>query len=111
MLSFLKKKKSKKQSDESGKKENSKQKLEDQLAGVPGAPDTKDMNFMEKMAAKRLMKMSPEEQRKTLQKAMTPKNIAKHKDEIIQSLKHMKENNMISDDQYRLMKRKFGIKE
>lgn len=97
-------------SDEGGKKDDSKKSLEDQLAGMPGAPDTKDMNFMEKMAAKRLMKMSPEEQRKALQKAMTPKNIEKHKDEIIASLKHMKDNKMISDDQYRLMKRKFGIK-
>ena len=111
MLPFLKKNKSGKASDESGKEDDSKQSLEDQLAAVPGAPDMKDMNFMEKMAAKRLMKMSPEEQRKALQKAMTPKNIEKHKDEIIQSLQHMKENNMISDDQYRLMKRKFGIKE
>lgn len=82
----------------------------EKLSAVPGAPKLEDMNFMERMAAKRLMKMSPEEQREALKKAMTPKNVEKHKDEIIASLEHMRKNRMISDDQYRLMKRKFGIK-
>ncbi len=108
MLPFLKKKKGK--ISEGTKADEPKKSLEDRLAGMPGAPDLENMNFMEKMAAKRLMKMSPEEQRKALKKAMTPKNIEKHKDEIVASLEHMRKSKMISDDQYRLMKRKFGIK-
>lgn len=105
MLPFFGKKDKKEE-----KKPEDKRELSEQLADIPGAPKLEDMNFMEKMAAKRLMKMSPEEQREALKKAMTPKNIEKHKDEIIQSLEHMRKSKMISDDQYRLMKRKFGIK-
>jgi len=108
MLPFFRKKDGK--ANEDTKAAEPKQGLEDRLAGMPGAPDLENMNFMEKMAMKRLMKMSPEEQREALRKAMTPKNIEKHKDEIIASLEQMRKSRMISDDQYRLMKRKFGIK-
>lgn len=108
MLPFFGKKDGKDKKEE--KKPDEKPDLSEQLAGMPGAPKLEDMNFMEKMAAKRLMKMSPEEQRETLRKAMTPKNVEKHKDEIVASLEHMRKNKMISDDQYRLMKRKFGIR-
>ena len=84
--------------------------VEEKLAAVPGAPKLEDMGMMERFAMKRFMKMNPEEQKKMVEKAMTPKNIAKHKDEIIASIEELKKNRMISDDQYRLMKRKFGIK-
>ncbi len=84
--------------------------IDEKLAAMPGAPKLEDMGMMERFAMKRFMKMSPEEQKKMVDKAMTPKNIEKHKDEIAASLEEMKKNRMISDDQYRLMKRKFGIK-
>jgi len=77
---------------------------------IPGMPDTKDMNMLQRFAMKRLMKMSPEEREKTLRKAMTPKNIEKHKDEILASLEMMRKSGQISDDQYRLAKAKFGLK-
>ncbi|MEI9966786.1 MAG: hypothetical protein WDN67_04095 [Candidatus Moraniibacteriota bacterium] len=79
------------------------------LAAMPGMPDTKDMGVLQKFAMKRLAKMSPEERQKTMQKAMTPKNIAKHKDEIISSLEAMRKSGQISDDQYRLAKKRFGL--
>lgn len=88
----------------------SKPSVESELASLPGAPKLEDMGMMERFAMKRFMKMSPEEQKKMVEKAMTPKNIEKHKDEIVASLEEMKKSRMISDDQYRLMKRKFGIK-
>ncbi len=84
--------------------------LEEKMAAMPGAPKLEDMGMMERFAMKRFMKMSPEDQKKMIEKSMTPKNIEKHKDEIVASLEEMKKNRMISDDQYRLMKRKFGIK-
>ena len=84
--------------------------VEEKLAAMPGVPKLEDMGMMERFAMKRFMKMSPEEQKKMVEKAMTPKNIEKHKDEIIKSIEEMKKNRMISDDQYRLMKRKFGLK-
>ncbi len=84
--------------------------VEEKLAAIPGAPKLEDMKWHERFAMKRFMNMSPEDQKKAIAKAMTPENIAKHKDEFAASLEEMKKARMISDDQYRLMKRKFGLK-
>lgn len=84
--------------------------LEEKLAAIPGAPKLEDMKWHERLAMKKFLNMSPEEQKKAVEKAMTPKNVAKHKDEILASLEEAKKAGMMSDDQYRLAKRKFGIK-
>lgn len=78
-------------------------------AGMPGMPDMSNMNMLQRMAMKRFMAMSPQEQQKMVQKMMTPKNIAKHKDEILQQLEEARKSGMVSDDQYRLAKRKLGL--
>lgn len=80
------------------------------LPNIPGMPETKDMNMLQRFAMKRLMNMSPAEREKTLRKAMTPKNIEKHKDEIKASLEAMRKAGQMSDDQYRLAKARFGLK-
>jgi len=92
------------------KKKDDGKSFEEQLAAFPGAPKLEDMNVAERFAMKRFLKMSPEEQKKTIEKTMTPKNIEKNKAQIIASIEEMRKNKMISDDQYRLMKRKYGIK-
>lgn len=76
---------------------------------MPGAPDPKDLNMMQKFALKRLEKMSPAERQKMMQKAMNPKNIQKHKGEILATLDAMKASGQMSDDQYRLAKKRFGL--
>ncbi|TXH06634.1 MAG: hypothetical protein E6Q06_05270 [Candidatus Moraniibacteriota bacterium] len=81
-------------------------KLEAEFNALPGA---KDMNMFQRFAMKRVLKMSPEERQKVLQKAMTPKNIEKHKPEILAQLDAMKKAGQMSDDQYRLAKRKLGL--
>jgi hypothetical protein len=83
--------------------------FEEKLADMPGAPDPKDMGMFQKFAMKQLLKMSPAEREKVLKKAMTPKNIAKHKDEILVQLEQARKSGMMSDDQYRLARRKMGI--
>lgn len=93
----------------SASKENEKT-VEEKLAAMPGAPKLEDMKWHERLAMKRFMKMSPEEQKKMVEKAMTPKNIEKHKDEIATSLDAMMKAGKMSPDQYRLAKRKFGLK-
>lgn len=85
------------------------EKSADEIAGVPGMPDMKNMNMLQKMAMKRFMAMSPQEQQKMVQKMMTPKNIAKHKDEILEQLEEARKSGMVSDDQYRLAKKKMGL--
>jgi hypothetical protein len=90
------------------KKEETDAELE-KLADLPGMPDTKDMGMLQKFAMKKLAKMSPAEREKLMKKAMTPKNVAKHKDDILASLEAMRKAGQISDDQYRLAKKRFGI--
>jgi hypothetical protein len=79
------------------------------VAGIPGAPDPKDMNMLQRFAMRRLEKMSPAERQKMMQKALNPKNIQKHKGEIMQTLEAMKKAGQMSDDQYRLAKKRFGL--
>jgi hypothetical protein len=76
---------------------------------LPGMPDTKDMGMLQRFALKRLEKMSPEERQKMMKKAMTPKNVQKHKGEILATLDAMKASGQMSDDQYRLAKKRFGL--
>ncbi|QQS21388.1 MAG: hypothetical protein IPL87_02655 [Candidatus Moraniibacteriota bacterium] len=92
----------------SGKKETEKS-FEEQLASLPGAPDPKDMGMFQKFAMKQLLKMSPTEREKVLKKALTPKNIEKHKDEILAQLETARKSGMMTDDQYRLARRKMNI--
>ncbi len=83
--------------------------LEAKLKAMPGAPDMSKMNFMQKMAMKKFLKMSPEEQQKMAAKMMTPKNAEKNKGEILAGLEKMRASRQISDDQYRLAKKKLGL--
>lgn len=82
---------------------------ENALPNIPGMPDMKDLNMFQRFAMKRMMKMNPAEREKMMKKAMTPKNIEKNKVEILASLEAMRKSGQISDDQYRLTKKKMGI--
>jgi hypothetical protein len=97
---------SKKSDDKDEKKEKGDS---PKLPGGMPMPDMENMNMLQKMAMKRFMAMSPQEQQKLVQKMMTPKNIAKHKDEILKQLEEARKTGMISDDQYRLAKKKLGL--
>ena len=80
-------------------------------ANLPGmAPDEEKMGWMQRLAWKQFQKMSPEKQREVVKKAMTPENVAKHRAEIIAQMDQMKAAGMMSDDQYRMAKRRLGIK-
>lgn len=92
------------------KKSDGSEKQADDLPSIPGGPDVEKMGMLQKIAYKRFLKMSPQEREKVMRKALTPKNVEKHKDEILASLEAMRKNRQISDDQYRLAKAKFGLK-
>lgn len=94
---------------ESIQKNNAEEKGED-LPVAPGMPDPKNMGMLQRLAYKRFLSMSPAEREKVIKKTMTPKNVEKHKDEILTSLEAMRKSGQISDDQYRLAKAKFGLK-
>jgi hypothetical protein len=91
------------------KKSDGAEKQANELPSIPGGPDVEKMGMLQKIAYKRFLKMSPQEREKVMRKALTPKNVEKHKDEILASLEAMRKNRQISDDQYRLAKKKFGI--
>lgn len=76
---------------------------------MPGMPDMDKMNFVQRMAMRKFLRMSPAEQQKFAQKMMTPKNIEKHKKELLEGLDQMRAAGKISDDQYRLAKKKMHL--
>jgi hypothetical protein len=82
---------------------------DEEMPNIPGAPKMEDLNMFQRFAMKRMMKMSPAEREKMMKKSLTPKNIQKNKAEILSSLEAMRKAGQISDDQYRLTKKKLGI--
>jgi hypothetical protein len=93
-----------------GGKKDEKDKKKEELPTLPGMPDPNKLGMFQRMAYKRFLAMSPAEREKVIKKTMTPKNVAKHKDEILASLEAMRKAGQMSDDQYRLAKARFGLK-
>lgn len=71
--------------------------------------DPNQMGLIQRLAMKRLEKMSPEEKNKLAQKMMAPENIEKNKDKINEVLSQMKLSGQINDDQIEEAKRKLGL--
>jgi hypothetical protein len=67
------------------------------------------MGFIQRIAMKKMQSMSPEQQMKIAQKMMTPENISKNKDKIIEMMEQMKASGQISSEQAELVKRQFGL--
>lgn len=91
------------------KKNKNDEEKETDFSNLPGVSDPKDLNMFQRFAMRRLAKMSPAEREKVMRKAMTPKNVQKHKGEILTQLENMRKAGQISDDQYRLSRKKLGI--
>jgi len=94
-------KKSKKTDDESSKK-----KVDEELKGIPGA---ENMGMFQKMAMKKVMKMSPEERNKLMQKALDPKNIQKNKKQIMEMLEQMEKSGQMNKHQIFDAKKRLGL--
>lgn len=71
--------------------------------------DKPQMGFVQRLAMKRLEKMSPQERDKIMQKAMNPENISKNKDQILAAMAQMKASGQATDEQIEMAKRKFGL--
>lgn len=92
------------------KKDDQSKPESDKLPDLPGVPKMEDMNMFQRFAMKRFLAMKPADREKVIKKSLTPENVAKHRDEIIASLETMRKAGQISDDQYRLAKKRFGLK-
>jgi len=68
-----------------------------------------NMSFIQRLAMKRVMSMSPERREKLMRKAITPENISKNKDNILAIMEQMKSSGQMSADQIELAKQKLGL--
>jgi hypothetical protein len=63
------------------------------------------MGMMQKIAMKKLEKMSPEERNKVMQEAFRPEN----KDKMLGAMEEMRKSGQITEEQYRMAKQKLGM--
>ncbi len=71
--------------------------------------DPENMGFMQRMAMKKLEKMSPDEREKLMKKVMTPDNIQKNKADILKTLEQMKKTGQMNDHQIFEAKKRLGL--
>ena len=78
------------------------------LKQVPGGDD---LNFVQKMALKKVFKMPPAEREKYFAKMFQGKDdkTKEAKSEALKQLEDARKRGQMSDDQYRLMKKKLGL--
>lgn len=71
--------------------------------------DPENMGFMQRMAMKKLQKMSPEEREKLMKKVMTPENISKNKKDILKTLEQMEKSGQMNKHQVFEAKKRLGL--
>jgi len=71
--------------------------------------DTQKMGMLQRLAMKKLEKMDPKEREKLMQKALSPENIAKNKDKILETMEQMKAAGQMTDEQMKIAKEKLGL--
>lgn len=71
--------------------------------------DPENMGFMQRMAMKKLEKMSPEEKEKLMKKVMTPDNIQKNKADILKTLEAMEKSGQMNSHQVFEAKKRLGL--
>jgi hypothetical protein len=71
--------------------------------------DPENMGFMQRMAMKKLEKMSPEEREKLMKKVMTPENIQKNKKELLGTIEQMQKSGQMNSHQAFEAKKRLGL--
>ena len=71
--------------------------------------DPKNMGMLQRMAMKKLEKMSPDEREKLMKKVMTPENISKNKKEILNTLEQMQKSGKMNSHQVFEAKKRLGL--
>lgn len=71
--------------------------------------DPANMGMLQRMAMKKLQKMSPEEREGLMKKVMTPENIQKNKADILKTLEAMKKSGQMNDHQIFEAKKRLGL--
>lgn len=71
--------------------------------------DPQNMGFMQKMAMKKLEKMSPEEREKLMKKVLTPENINKNKKDILATIEQLQKAGKMNSHQAFEAKKRLGL--
>ena len=71
--------------------------------------DPKNMGMLQRIAMKKIEKMSPAEREKLMQKVMTPKNIEKNKDAILAQMTNMLKSGQMTQQQFIEARKRLGI--
>jgi len=67
------------------------------------------MGMLQRLAMKRLEKMNSEERQKLMQKVLSPENLAKNKDKILETLEQMKQSRQLNQEQVEAAKKRLGL--
>jgi hypothetical protein len=70
-----------------------------------GEGDKQKMGMLQRIAMKKLERMSPEERNKIMQEALKPEN----KEKMLAAMDQMKKAGQINEEQYRMAKEKMGL--
>ena len=71
--------------------------------------NSQKMGMLQRLAMKKGMSMDPKEREKSMQKALSPENIAKNKDKILETMEQMKASGQMTDEQFKMAKEKLGL--
>jgi hypothetical protein len=71
--------------------------------------DPQNMGFFQKIAMRKLEKMSPDERQKMIKKVMTPENIQKNKKDILKTLEQMEKSGQMNSHQVFEAKKRLGL--
>jgi hypothetical protein len=71
--------------------------------------DPQSMGFIQRIAMKKMMSMSPQKREELMRKVMTPENISKNKDKILAAMEQMKASGQMSASQAEEAKRRLGL--
>lgn len=67
--------------------------------------DSLKMNMLQRLAMKKMERMSPQEKSKMMQEVLKPEN----KNKLLGAMDMMRKNGQITDEQYALAKKKMGL--
>lgn len=67
--------------------------------------DSPKMNMLQRLAMKRMERMSPPEKAKMMQEVLKPEN----KDKLLGAMEMMRKSGQISEEQYQMAKQKMGV--
>lgn len=78
----------------------------DSLENIPGV---ENMGMMQKMAMKKVMKMSPEKRDDLVKKFLEPKSVQKNKKKILEMLDQMEKSGQMNKHQIFEAKKRLGV--